>query len=171
MESRIASKSKKSSVSGFFFFFPPRESFFSAVAMYAMLGLPRSFLGFLPRGLVQGLPVLAELEQLYVEAQGLKLLDEDLEGLRHAGLRRGLALDDGLVHLRPPVDVVGLDRQELLKGVGRPVALDGPDFHFAEALAAELGLASEGLARDEAVRSGRARVDLVLDQMDQLEDV
>src|SRR3954449_52527 len=38
-------------------------------------------------------------EHLNVEAQRLHLLDEHLEGLRDAGLRDVLALDDGLVDL------------------------------------------------------------------------
>src|SRR5262249_46926048 len=49
--------------------------------------------------------------------------------------------------------------------------LERPDLHFAEALAAELRLAAERLLRDERVRPDRARVDLVVDQVRQLEHV
>src|SRR5205823_15120876 len=51
------------------------------------------------------------------------------------------------------------------------VGLERPDLHLAEALAAELRLAAERLLRNERVRTGRARVDLVVDQVQQLEDV
>src|SRR5689334_20323718 len=47
-------------------------------------------------------------EHLDVEAQRLHLLDEDLERLGDARLGDVLALDDGLVHLDPAHDVVGL---------------------------------------------------------------
>ena len=44
--------------------------------------------------------------------------------------------------------VVGFDGQHLLKRVGRPVSLERPHLHLAKALAAELGLATEGLLGD-----------------------
>src|SRR5207244_13364970 len=53
----------------------------------------------------------------------------------------------------------------------RAVRLERPDLHLAEALAAELGLAAQRLLRDERVRPRRARVDLVVDEVEQLEDV
>ena len=46
--------------------------------------------------------------------------------------------------------------------MGRAVAFERPDFHFSEALSAELRLTAERLLRDKAVRSYRARVDLVV---------
>src|SRR6478735_5622298 len=64
------------------------------------------------------LDLLAGLgEDLDVQAQGLHLLDEHLEGLGDAGLGDVLALDDGLVDLHAAGHVVGLDRQQLLEGV------------------------------------------------------
>src|SRR5579875_2057209 len=92
------------------------------------------------------LDLLAGLrEDLDVEAEALHLLDQDLEGLGDARLRDVLALDDGLVDLDPAEDVVGLDREQLLQGVGGAVGLEGPDLHLPEALAAELGLPAQGL--------------------------
>ena len=70
-----------------------------------------------------------------------------------------------------PDDVVGFDREHFLQGVGRAVRLQRPDFHFAQTLAAELRLAAQRLLRHERVRTGRARVDLVVDQMMKLHDV
>ena len=70
-----------------------------------------------------------------------------------------------------PFDVVGLDRQHLLQRVRRAVRFQRPHFHLAEALAAELRLAAQRLLRDEAVRAGRARVHLVVDQVVQLQHV
>ena len=82
------------------------------------------------------------IQDAHVQAQALQLLDQDLEGLGHAGRRDIVALDNGLIGLDTAGHVVGLDRQDLLQGVGRAVGLHGPDFHFAEALAAELGAAA-----------------------------
>ena len=82
-----------------------------------------------------------------------------------------LALDDVLVHLGAPVHVVGLDREHFLQRVRRAVGFQRPHFHLAEALAAELRLAAQRLLRDQAVRPGRARVHLVVDQVVQLQHV
>ena len=64
-----------------------------------------------------------------------------------------------------------LDGQQLLQDVGGAVGLQRPDFHLAEPLAAEAGLAAQRLLRDERVRARRAGVDLVVDQVVQLEHV
>src|SRR5437867_509710 len=52
--------------------------------------------------------------QLDVQAERLKLLDEDVEALGQACLECVLALDDGLVHAGSALHVVALDREELL---------------------------------------------------------
>src|SRR5207237_8110139 len=51
------------------------------------------------------------------------------------------------------------------------VGLERPHLHLAEALAAELRLAAERLLRDERVRAGAPRVDLVVHEVEQLQDV
>ena len=58
-----------------------------------------------------------------------------------------------------------------MQDVCRAVGVEGPDLHLAEALAAELSLAAQGLLRDEAVGAGRTRVDLVVDHVAELQDV
>ncbi len=103
-------------------------------------------------------------EHLDVERQRLELLDEDLERFRHARLDHVLALDDRFVRLHAADDVVGLDREQFLQRVRRAVRFERPDFHFAEPLAAELRLTAERLLRDHRVRTGRTRVDLVVDK-------
>src|SRR5512139_1611308 len=110
-------------------------------------------------------------EHLDVEAQRLHLLDEHLEGLGDAGLGDVLALDDGLVDLHAAEHVVGLDGEQLLQGIGGAVGLQGPDLHLAEPLATELRLTTQRLLGDHRVRAGRAGVDLVVDQVQQLQDV
>src|SRR3954447_26160278 len=110
-------------------------------------------------------------EHLDVEAQRLHLLDQHLERLGDAGLGDVLALDDGLVDLHAAEHVVGLDRQELLQRVGGAVGLEGPHLHLAEALTTELRLTTERLLGDHRVRAGRAGVDLVVDQVQQLQNV
>src|SRR5712664_1025935 len=114
---------------------------------------------------------LLPLHQLDVQAERLQLSDEDVERFRHAGLDARFALDDGLVNLRAAIDVVRLRREQLLQDVRCAVGFQCPDFHFAEALAAELRLATERLLRDERVWANGARVNLVVDEMRKLEHV
>src|SRR4051812_20362225 len=108
------------------------------------------------------------LDQLHIETQRLQLPDEDVERLGQPRLGRDLSLDDRLVDRRAAFDVVGLDREELLEGVGGAVRLESPHFHLSETLAAELRLAAERLLRDERVRPDRAGVDLVVHQVREL---
>src|SRR5919197_849803 len=110
-------------------------------------------------------------EDVDVERERLHLLQQHLEGLRNRRLGDVLALDDRLVRLDAADRVVGLDRQHLLQRVGGAVGLERPDLHLTEALAAELRLAAERLLRDERVRPGGARVDLVVHEVEQLQDV
>ena len=106
-----------------------------------------------------------------VERQRLHLLQQHLERLGDRRLGDVLALDDRLVGLHAADRVVGLDREHLLERVGGAVRLQGPHLHLAEALAAELRLAAQRLLGDERVRAGRAGVDLVVDEVEQLQDV
>src|SRR2546423_3929532 len=107
----------------------------------------------------------------HVQRERLHLLQQHLEALRDGRLRDVLALDDRLVRLHASDGVVGLDREHLLQRVGGAVGLERPHLHLTEALAAELRLAAERLLRDERVRAGRARVDLVVHEVEQLQDV
>ena len=129
-------------------------------------------------GLVVVLVVVLELDlvavavqDLDIQAQGLELLDQHLEGLGHAGLGHVVALDDGLVGADTAGDVVGLDGEDLLEGVGGAVGLQGPHLHLAEALAAELGLAAQRLLGDQGVGAGGTGVDLIVHQVVELEEV
>src|ERR671925_1053806 len=159
-----------------------------------LLALLRLFRGRLPRGcaerarrevdtellggpqqlvvLLAHLDLLALVgEDVHVERERLHLLQQHLERLRNRRLRDVLALDDRLVRLDAADGVVGLDREHLLQRVGRAIGLERPDLHLAEALAAELGLAAERLLRDERVRARAPRVDLVVYEVEQLQDV
>ena len=109
--------------------------------------------------------------ELDVDAERADFLDEHVEGFGHARVHLVIAVHDVLVHLGAARHVVRLDRQHLLQRVRSAVRLERPDFHLAEALAAELRLAAERLLRDEAVRARRARVHLVVDEMVQLQHV
>src|SRR3984885_10082876 len=111
------------------------------------------------------------LHQLNVEAERLQLANEHVERFGHARLDTRLALDDGLVDFRAAVNVVGLCREQLLQDVRRPVSFQRPDFHFTEALAAELRLTTERLLGDERVGPDRTSVNLVVDQVRELEHV
>src|SRR5690606_29367595 len=80
-------------------------------------------------------------------------------------------LDDRLVDAGAPVDVVGLDGEDLLEGMGGAVRLESPDLHLSESLSAELRLPGERLLGHERVRTDAARVDLVVHEVRQLEHV
>src|SRR5467141_3717713 len=109
--------------------------------------------------------------QFHVQAERLQLADQDIERFGHARLDPGFALHDGLVNFCAAIDVVRFRGQQFLQDVRRAVGLKRPNFHFAEALAAELRLSAEWLLRDERVRSDRTRVNLVVDQVRQLQHV
>src|ERR1043165_2372876 len=111
------------------------------------------------------------LQQFHIQAQRLQLADEHVERLRQAGIVRDLAFDDGLVDLRASFDVVRLDGEQFLQRVRGAVRFESPHFHLSEALAAELRLAAEGLLGDERVGADRARVDLVVHEVRQLQHV
>src|SRR3990170_410873 len=80
--------------------------------------------------------------EVYVEREALELLYKDAEGLRQCRLEGVVPGHYRLVHLGPARDIVALDREELLKGMGSAVRLHRPDLHLSEPLAAELRLAS-----------------------------
>src|SRR5574341_888118 len=116
------------------------------------------------------LAVLA-LDKLDVQTQALELLDEHVERLRKSRFQRMLTFDDCFIYLCPSGHVVGLDREELLQAVCGAVCLESPDFHFAQPLSAELGLAAQRLLGDERVGAYGPRVQLVVDEMVQLQHV
>src|SRR6266852_1024867 len=115
--------------------------------------------------------LLPGLDQLHIQTERLQLPDQHVERLRHARLHGRFALDDGLVNLGAAVYVVGLRGQQLLQNERRAVRFERPDFHFPEALPAELGFSTQGLLRNQRVRPDRARVDLVVHQVRQLQHV
>src|SRR5215469_5369570 len=85
---------------------------------------------------------IASLVEFDVEAERAELLHQHVEGFRNARLEVVVAAHDGLVDLRAAGDVVRLDGEDFLQGVGRAVGLERPHLHLAEALAAELRLAA-----------------------------
>src|SRR6185369_873395 len=111
------------------------------------------------------------VEDLRIQPKAAQLLDQDLEGFRDARRLDLLPLDDGFIRLDTSEDVIRLHGEQFLKDVRGAVRLERPDLHLAEALAAELGLATERLLGDQAVRAGRPGVDLVLDEVVELEHV
>src|SRR5580704_6540025 len=114
---------------------------------------------------------LLPLHQFDVQAEGLQLTDQDVERLGHAGFDTRFAFDDGLVDFCAAINVVGLRREQLLQDVRGAVGLERPDFHFAEALAAELRFATERLLGDERVRTDGPCVNLVVDEVRKFEHV
>src|SRR5207302_6212468 len=112
--------------------------------------------------------LLGRLDQLYIQAERLQLANQHVEGLGDAGLHGGFRLHDGLVNLGAAIDVVRLCGEQLLQDEGCAVGFQRPDFHFSEALAAELGLAAQRLLRDQRVRANGACVNLVVHQVREL---
>src|SRR5213594_1103628 len=163
-------------VSGFFTSPCDHDRIFSGDASEMRMALKfRGFLGFSKRlnksSIIGSLSCGPAFGELDVEREALELLHHDVEGLRPPGLEDVLAFDDRLVHAGATRHIVRLDGEHLLQRVGRAVRLEGPDLHLPEPLAAELCLTAERLLRDQRVRTGRARVDLVVDQMVELHHV
>src|ERR1043166_4449814 len=111
------------------------------------------------------------LHQFDIQTQGLQLTNQDIEAFGDARLRGRLALHDGFVDLGSSIYVIGLSRQQLLQYVGCAVGLERPHFHFAEALAAELSFTSQGLLGNQRIRPNRARMDLVVHQVRELQHI
>src|SRR5262249_54147195 len=109
--------------------------------------------------------------ELHVKPEAADFVGEDVETGRCSRLQSVFALDHALVDLRAALDVIGLDRQELLEDIGRSVGLERPNFHLAEPLTAEAGLATQGLLGDQGIRASGPGVDFVVDQMVKLEHV
>src|SRR5262249_34158924 len=114
---------------------------------------------------------LLALHQFNVQAERLQLANENVERFRHARLDARFVFDDGLVNLGAAINVVGLRREQFLQDARGAVGFERPDFHFAEALAAELRFAAERLLRDERIRADAARVNLVIDKVRELKHV
>ena len=106
-----------------------------------------------------------------IQTQSLQFLNQNLKGLRYAGLGNIGTLDDCFVGLDTAGHIVGLDGQDLLQSVSSAVSFQRPNFHFAETLTAELGLAAQRLLGNQCVRTGGTGMDLVVDQMMQLQVV
>src|SRR5690606_9429453 len=111
------------------------------------------------------------LKQLDIQAQRVKLFDQHVEALWQARIKGEITFDDRLIDSSTTLNVVRLNGQEFLKRVGCAVRLDCPDLHLTESLTTELSLTTERLLRDEAVRSNRTSVDLIVDKVVQLEHV
>ena len=105
------------------------------------------------------------LIQSDLETESAEFMEKHVKGFGDAGVRHRVTLDDGLVCLGAAGHVVGLDREDLLEGVGRAICLQGPDLHLTEALAAELGLAAQRLLGHQAVGAGGTGVHLVVNQV------
>src|SRR5579863_1725516 len=103
------------------------------------------------------------LHQLNVQAKRLQLAHQHVERFGNARLDARLSLNDSLVNFRAAIDVVRLCSEQLLQNVRCAVSFESPDFHFAEALSAELRLTAERLLRDERIWTDAASVNLVVD--------
>src|SRR5476649_2114818 len=90
-------------------------------------------------------------EQLHVETEGLKLLDQNVERFRETRLEGVLPFDDCLVHPGPARHVVRLDGEEFLQRVSSAVGFHGPDLHLPESLSTELRLAAQRLLGNKRV--------------------
>ena len=111
------------------------------------------------------------LQELDVQSQALELPHQDVEGFRQTRLEIVFALEDLLVHAGTAGYVVGFHGQKFLEGVRRPIGLQGPDLHLTQTLAAELGLAAQGLLRHQRVRSDGTGMDFIGHQVMQLHHV
>src|SRR5439155_18006897 len=61
--------------------------------------------------------------------------------------------------------------QDFLQNIRPPIGLQRPDFHFTKTLSTELCFTAQWLLRNQAVRTGRTRMDFVLDEVSQLQHI
>ena len=74
----------------------------------------------------------------FIERARLQLFKQDLERFGYARLAYIVAVYNAVVGFKPAHDVVRLNGKHFLKNVRRAVSFERPNFHFAEALSAEL---------------------------------
>ena len=98
-------------------------------------------------------------------------MQQHVQGLGDAGSWHGITLDDGFVGLAAARNVVGLDGQDFLQHMRSTECLDSPNLHFSETLTTELCLTTEGLLRDERLRTNGTCVHLVLNHVAQFQHV
>ena len=103
--------------------------------------------------------------------QRTHFLDQHVEAFGNADLECVVAAHDRLIDLGAAGHVVRLHGQHFLQRIGGAIGLQRPDLHFAETLSAELRLAAERLLRDQRIGADRARMDLVVDEMVQLQHI
>src|ERR1043165_3870395 len=95
--------------------------------------------------------LLASLDQLNIQTQRLQFANKHVERLGYTRLHGSFAFDDGLVNLGSAINVVGLRREQFLEDERCAIRFQRPNFHFSEALSAELCLAPQRLLGDERV--------------------
>src|ERR1700761_9440839 len=98
-------------------------------------------------------------------------MHQHVEGFRYTRPRDIVTLDNGLIGLGTTDDIVGFQGQKFLKNVRSTIRLECPYFHFTKTLATELRLTTQRLLRDQAIRSNRTRVHLIVDHVVQLDDI
>ena len=82
-----------------------------------------------------------------------------------------VAVHDVFIHLGTTVDVIRLNGEHFLQGVCCAVSFQRPHFHLTEALTTELSLTTQRLLSNQAVRTGRTRMHLVINQVVQFQHV
>src|SRR3989344_4991037 len=104
-------------------------------------------------------------DKLDVKSESLHLVHEHEE--RGGDIWRSdlFSLDNRLIRVSSADHVVGLYGKHLLQGIGGAVALKRPDLHFSTPLTAEPGLSAKRLLGNERVRTYRAHVNLVLNEV------
>ena len=82
-----------------------------------------------------------------------------------------VAVHDVFIHLSTTIHVIRLNGEHFLQGVCCAVCFQRPHFHLPEALTTELSLTTQRLLSNQAVRTGRTSVHLVVDQVVQFQHV
>ena len=88
-----------------------------------------------------------------IKAESLKLFEENLKCLRCSCRRNVFALNNCLIGLNTADNIVRLNGDDFLKGVGCAVSFKSPNLHLTETLTAELCLTAERLLSNKAVRT------------------
>ena len=98
-------------------------------------------------------------------------MQEHVKRFGQTRCRERFALDDSFVGAGTSGDIIGLDGEDLLEHVCGTVCLECPYLHLSESLAAELRFTAERLLGDEAVRTDRTGVHLVIYHVTEFHEV
>ena len=105
------------------------------------------------------------------ECKTLQFVQEHVKRLGQTRCREGFTFDDCLIGTCTTGDIIRLDGKDLLEHMSGTVCLQCPNLHLSETLTTELSFTSKRLLGNQAVRTDRTGVHLIIDHVTELHEV